>query len=435
MTTQLVFGRDADCDVVLAVKSVSSRHARLGWQGGQLIVEDLGSANGTWVTGERVQRAAVRPGADVRFSDVALPWSDPRVVALVKLGASKSTVVAMPRFGRYVCPQCKTAQVLPAGFVRGEISCPKCEAALEIGAQQKASRVTGVLRAIVGLGVGAVTTFVAGFVVVLALWPDRLASAPDPIGALARRRLGQSVARAITPEPTLIEQLIEPAGPPVGSPEEAAVRVHAAAQIRDAIDASNPTTRNLAVQVAAEDDGPFKVEQIARIWKHVRIAWRYVNDPRGTDYYAHASETITNQFAGDCDDFAILVSAMVEAIGGRTRVVIMDGPGGGHAYPEVCIDGPPNEVSNKIARFYRRSWDRRLGTRPAQTRIHYRSDATCPVWLNLDWNTNVIGGPYAEERYAIAVYADGTTETLAPFHGTEGPATEDTALPQRAPLD
>jgi hypothetical protein len=126
---------------------------------------------------------------------------------------------------------------------------------------------------------------------------------------------------------------------------------------------------------------------------------------------------------------------MVEAIGGRTRIVIMDGPEGGHAYPEVCIDGPPNEVSQKIARFYRRSWDRRLGVRPTQTRIHYRSDATCPVWLNLDWTTNVIGGPYGEERFAVAVYSDGTTETLAPFRpeGESGPA--NTTLPQRRPLD
>ena len=431
MTTQLVIGRDADCDVVLALPSISSRHARLAWQSGQLVLEDLGSANGTWVAGERVQRAVVKPGADVRLADVALPWSDPRVVALVKLGAGKSTIVAMPRFGRYVCPQCRTAQILPAGFVRGEISCPKCQSALEIGVQSAGSRV---VRALIGASTGALATLVVGLVVVLYFWPERLATMPDPIGEFARRRMAPRVVTPTSPtEPTALEQLLEPIGPPVGSPEEAAVRVHSAAQIQAAIDASNPVTRDLAVRVASTDDGPFHVEQVARIWKHVRLGWRYVNDPRGGDYYARASETIANELAGDCDDFAILVSAMIEAIGGRTRVVIMDGAAGGHAYPEVCIDGPPNEVSQKIARFYRRSWDRRLGARPTQTRIHYRSDPSCPVWLNLDWNTNVIGGPYVEERYAIAVYADGRTETLAPYR--EGGGTEDTALPQRTPID
>lgn len=430
MTTQLVIGRDPACDVVLAVPAVSSQHARLAWQSGQLVLEDLGSANGTYVNGERVTRVAVRPGTDVRLAEVALPWSDPRIVALVRQGSSKSTLVAMPRFGRYVCPQCKTAQVIPAGFVRGELACPACQSALEIGTRSTAARV---VRAIAGTLFGLLAASVVALFAVLFVWPERLAGAPDPIGEIARRRMGP---RVVTTEPaSAIEELLAPLGPPVGSPEEAAVRQHSAAEIQAAIDPSSPTTRNLAVQVAASDDGPFHVEQVARIWKHVRLEWQYVNDPRGADYYARASETIANDFAGDCDDFAILVSAMVEAVGGRTRVVIMDGPAGGHAYPEVCIDGPPDEVSQKIARFYRRSWDRRLGARPTQTRIHYRSDATCPVWLNLDWNTNVIGGPYVEERYAIAVYADGHTETLTPFRAEAGSGAANTALPQRRPIE
>ena len=430
MSTQLVLGRDPGCDVVIAVPAVSSQHARLAWQGGQLVLEDLGSANGTYVNGERVSRVAVKPGMDVRLAEVALPWSDPRVVALVRMGSSKSTIVAMPRFGRYVCPQCKTAQVLPAGFVRGEISCPACQSALEIGARSTGSRV---LRTLVGSFLGVLATSSVALVMVLFLWPERLASAPGPIGEIARRRMGP---RVVTAEPmSPLEEVLAPLGPPVGSPEEAAVRQHSAAEIQAAIDPASPTTRNLAVQVAATDDGPFHVEQVARIWKHARLEWQYVNDPRGADYYARASETIDNDFAGDCDDFAILISAMVEAIGGRTRIVIMEGSEGGHAYPEVCIDGPPDEVSQKIARFYRRSWDRRLGTRPTQTRIHYRSDASCPVWLNLDWNTNVIGGPYVEERYAVAVYADGHTETLSPYRAEAGTGAANSALPQRQPLE
>lgn len=436
MTTQLVFGRDRSADVVIDAPSVSSRHARLSWRGEELVLEDLGSANGTWVAGRRVERAIVKRGEDVRFADVALPWGAPEVVALLKLQSGKSTIAALPRFGRYVCPTCRSVQILPPGFVRGEIACPKCAAALEIGGKAP-SLAWRAARGAVALTLSAAAALVVGVALVAVIAPERLANAPDPIGAFARDHLGAPLASVAVGEaqgggdaaPAL------PAEPAAASPEEAAVRALAASAIRDAIDPSSPITRNLAVRVAAGDDGPFKVEQIARIWKHVRLAWRYVNDPRGTDYYARASETITNGFAGDCDDFAILLAAMIEAIGGRTRVVVMDGPGGGHAYTEVCIDGPPNEVSNKIARFYRQSWDRRLGARPPQLLIHYRSDASCPVWLNLDWTTNVIGGPYAEERYAIAIYADGTTETLAPFRSLEGAETNETSLPQRAPLE
>ena len=99
MTSQVVIGRDPGCDVVIAVPAVSSQHARLSWHGGQLVLEDLGSANGTYVNGERVSRVAVKPGTDVRLAEAPLPWGDPRIAALVRLGSSRSTIVAMPRFG------------------------------------------------------------------------------------------------------------------------------------------------------------------------------------------------------------------------------------------------------------------------------------------------------------------------------------------------
>jgi hypothetical protein len=108
---------------------------------------------------------------------------------------------------------------------------------------------------------------------------------------------------------------------------------------------------------------------------------------------------------------------MAGAIGGRTRVVMMDGDAGGHAYAEVCIDDDPAEVAARLRRFVRRRWDRRLGRVPNITRIHHRSDAGCPIWLNLDWNTNHPGGPYGRERWAVGIEPDGATETLAPATG------------------
>ncbi len=65
-----VIGRDPDCDISLASRSVSRRHALVektkdGW-----IVRDLGSANGTSVAGARVQEAPLVKGAAVRFGEV-----------------------------------------------------------------------------------------------------------------------------------------------------------------------------------------------------------------------------------------------------------------------------------------------------------------------------------------------------------------------------
>lgn len=433
--SELVLGRGARSDVVLAAPSVSERHARLRREGRDVVIEDLGSSNGTWVKGERVTKAVVRVGDDVRLGTEPLPWEHPRIQALAHAGASNRTIQAMPRFGRYRCPGCQRDQILPVGFVRGELSCPSCGERLSFGTETpKPSALrtffqTTVVAAVVSVG-GATALFYA--------MPERFVDVPGYVGAVARARSEGTEEEARTPAVPTVESTLSLVTDPAGSPEEASIRTHAAPRIRDAIDPTSTVTRTLAVEVAAEDAGPFHVEQVARIWKHVRIAWRYVNDPQGTEYFSRASETITNGFAGDCDDFAILLSAMIGAIGGRTRVVLMDGPGGGHAYTEVCIDGPPNEVVQKIARFYRRSWDRRLGTRPAQPNVHHRVDASCPMWVNLDWTTNVIGGPYSEERYAVAVYPDGTTETLSPAPAptqTRAPrAPTATALPQRERL-
>jgi FHA domain-containing protein len=59
---ELVVGRHPDCDVVVANRWVSRRHARLFFRDGIWVLQDLGSTNGTTVNGERVGRCELRPG-------------------------------------------------------------------------------------------------------------------------------------------------------------------------------------------------------------------------------------------------------------------------------------------------------------------------------------------------------------------------------------
>jgi FHA domain/Domain of unknown function (DUF4388) len=58
----LVIGRQADADLVIPDDLLSRRHARLAFEGDELVVEDLGSTNGTYVNGARVTRGRVSEG-------------------------------------------------------------------------------------------------------------------------------------------------------------------------------------------------------------------------------------------------------------------------------------------------------------------------------------------------------------------------------------
>ncbi len=61
----VVVGRDRPADVRIADQTLSREHARFTLSGGKILVEDLGSTNGTWLGGERVQSAELKVGDEV----------------------------------------------------------------------------------------------------------------------------------------------------------------------------------------------------------------------------------------------------------------------------------------------------------------------------------------------------------------------------------
>jgi len=50
----IVLGRSTDCDLTIPVPQISRQHARFTVEGDHLLLEDLGSANGTAVNGSRI---------------------------------------------------------------------------------------------------------------------------------------------------------------------------------------------------------------------------------------------------------------------------------------------------------------------------------------------------------------------------------------------
>ncbi|MBK9259415.1 MAG: DUF4388 domain-containing protein [Polyangiaceae bacterium] len=61
-THEIVVGRASDASIVLVEEMVSRRHARFVMTESDVTVEDLGSTNGTFVNGEKIQRATLKEG-------------------------------------------------------------------------------------------------------------------------------------------------------------------------------------------------------------------------------------------------------------------------------------------------------------------------------------------------------------------------------------
>ena len=155
-----------------------------------------------------------------------------------------------------------------------------------------------------------------------------------------------------------------------------------------ACDYNNSITRDYAVSIASKSSGKFNIGQICEIYDAIRPPkWKYVNDPRGEEFFSKASHTIQNtHLSGDCDDFAILMYSLITAIGGKARIVFAYNDHFGHAFAELNITSANlNELKGKIqSRFH----DYVIND------IFYRTDSKGNKWLNLDWWASYPGGKY-----------------------------------------
>ena len=69
-----VIGRGDQANLRLPDVGISRRHARLDYDGAQVVLTDLGSTNGTMVNGQRVSAVALNPGDMVQLGTTTLTF-------------------------------------------------------------------------------------------------------------------------------------------------------------------------------------------------------------------------------------------------------------------------------------------------------------------------------------------------------------------------
>ena len=70
---EVTLGRSAGCTLQLPAAGASRRHASVGWRDGAVVLRDLGSTNGTFLHGERVnEETPLRSGDKIRIGGLEI---------------------------------------------------------------------------------------------------------------------------------------------------------------------------------------------------------------------------------------------------------------------------------------------------------------------------------------------------------------------------
>jgi hypothetical protein len=192
------------------------------------------------------------------------------------------------------------------------------------------------------------------------------------------------------------------------------------------VEPDNSRVHEEALVLVSKFPGDLTVNQISSIYDYLKKGegsikgWSYARDPRGIDYFMYANQSLRiGERAGcvgmgDCDDFAILMSALVESVGGTTRIILAhNNTTGGHAYTEVYLGNliEPNSQVEGIIDWLKQEYD------AAKIFTHIDTD-TKDVWLNLDWGPDEKGNThpgvpfYKGDKHIVLCIRDRYEKTL-----------------------
>jgi pSer/pThr/pTyr-binding forkhead associated (FHA) protein len=86
----MTVGRQPDCDICIPSDEVSRHHAKLQVMPDGIAVEDIGSANGTFINDKRVHTGMLKPGEELRLDTVRFMLVSP-ALEMQKISAAAET--------------------------------------------------------------------------------------------------------------------------------------------------------------------------------------------------------------------------------------------------------------------------------------------------------------------------------------------------------
>ena len=76
---EVIIGRIPDCDIQLLVENVSRKHARILYRNEEYQIEDLGSTNGIYVNGVKVEKCILRNHDLIEIGGVKILFGEEKI--------------------------------------------------------------------------------------------------------------------------------------------------------------------------------------------------------------------------------------------------------------------------------------------------------------------------------------------------------------------
>jgi transglutaminase-like putative cysteine protease len=121
-------------------------------------------------------------------------------------------------------------------------------------------------------------------------------------------------------------------------------------KVNDLIQPDDTRVAQLADDVSAGLGDEYNIYWVASLFDWVLEELEYRSDPSDNDVWSPAGATCDSR-SGDCEDFSILISSVVEHWGGNSRFYIITG----HAFAGVYVGGPQMDtlaVANALNAYY-----------------------------------------------------------------------------------